>query len=92
MGRWWDMPEICPRWCFPAIKVIMKGPSKGQRPLSAECEGIARNATNIVMVPWLPQASALRGCDSKSMVDMWIMCGECESKPPNCLTQMGDLE
>ena len=42
------------------VKVIMKGPSPGQRPLSAECKGILGNATNIVMVPWLPQASV--GC------------------------------
>ena len=42
------------------VKVIMKSPSKKQRPFNEECNNIINNASNIVMVSWLPKVSKHR--------------------------------
>ena len=50
------------------VKAIVKSPSKKQRPFNAECNEIISNATNIVLVSWLPQVSYGGGGAALSML------------------------
>ena len=50
------------------VKVIMKSPSKKQQPFNEECSKIIANASNIVLVSWLPQVSNACGRRLESRV------------------------